>query len=98
MIKKIFNQNSFTLGLIIGIVAPCILYGIIYSIDLLIRNIFEMYVLLTPSTMQLTSIIVSILAMRYYLVKLKYEKTGKGLLLVTFIFIIAFFVNEYLIK
>lgn len=98
MIKKIFKQDSFVLGLIIGIIAPWILYGILYLLlNVFIGNLFfGISFLLKQSTLQLCSIIINLLAMRYYMVNLKYEKTGKGFLLVTFIYIIAFFANEYI--
>jgi len=96
--KKFFKQDNLIFGIIIGAVLPWILYGIIICIDLFIRRIFHMYVLLTPSTMQLVAIVVNVFTMRHYLVKLKYEKTGRGILLLTFVYIIAYFVKEYLIK
>ncbi len=41
--------------------------------------------------MRLVSIAVNLLPMRYYFVKLKYELTGRGVLFVTFIYIIVYF-------
>ena len=96
--KKFFNRDSFVFGLIVGAILPCILYGIIFSIDFFVRRIFQMYVMITPSTMQLVSIVVNVLIMRQYLVKLKFEKTGNGVLLITFAYIIAYFAKEFLMK
>jgi hypothetical protein len=96
--KKIFKQDNLLLGIILGAVTPWILYGIIYYIDMLVRKIFHMYLLLSPSTMQLVSIVVNVFVMRYYLVKLKFDKTGKGVLLLTFIYILAYFAHEFLVK
>lgn len=100
MIKKIFKQDSFVLGIVFGIVAPWILYGILYLLlNVIIGNLlFGISFLLKQSTLQLLSIIINLLAMRYYMVNLKYEKTGKGFLIITFIYIITFFTNEYLFK
>lgn len=81
-----------------GIVAPWILLGIIYCLDYLLRIILNMPILISSSTMQLIAIVMNVLALRYYLSSLKYEKTGKGILVITFLYIIAFFANEYLFK
>lgn len=98
--KRFLKQDSFLLGLAIGIMAPWALYGLFYLIfNIALGNILlGISFLLKQSTLQLLSIVINLLAMRYYMVNLKYEKTGKGFLLITFIYIIAFFANEYLVK
>ena len=96
--KKFFKRDNFIFGVIIGAISPWILYGIIFCLDLFLRQLFHMYILLTTSTMQLVAIVVNVFMMRQYMVKLKYDKTGRGLLLLTFVYIIAYFVNEFLIK
>ncbi|MFH0866285.1 MAG: hypothetical protein V1904_08820 [Bacteroidota bacterium] len=99
MIKKILKQDSFILGLITGIIAPWILLGILYCLSLFLGNLMlGIPYLLSSSTMQLLAIVVNVFAIRYYMIKLKYEKTGKGFLVITFIYIIAFFANEYILK
>lgn len=42
--------------------------------------------------LQLISPVINLFFIRYYLVTKKYDETGRGLLLVTFVFIVAFFV------
>lgn len=98
MIKKIFKNDSFLLGLILGIAAPWALLGIIFGIDYLLRQLLKMPILISSSTMQLFAIVANVLLIRYYMVNLKYDKTGRGLLILTFIYIIAFFANEYILK
>lgn len=98
MIRKILKQDSLILGLIIGIIAPWILLGIIYSIDYFLCIILDMPILISSSTMQLLAIVVNVFLIRIYMVSFKFDKTGKGLLVITFIYIIAFFANEYILK
>jgi hypothetical protein len=98
MIKKLFKQNSFILGLVIGLIIPWVMLGIIYGIDYLLRIILKMPILIGSSTMQLIGIVGGVLTMRYYMINMKYDKTGKGILVTTFIYIIIFFVNEYILK
>ena len=97
--KKIFNQDNIFLGIIIGAIVPWIILGILYFLNIQIgKLVIHIPYFLRTSTLQLVAIVVNVFIMRYYMVKLKFEKTGKGLLLMTFIYIIAFFVNEYIIK
>ena len=96
--KKILKQDSFILGIILGAFAPLILFGILYYINLFIGKLHYNVPFIQTSTLQLAAIIVNVLLMRQYLVKLKFDKTGRGFLLVTFVYILAYFVNDYLIK
>lgn len=97
--KNIFYRDSFLSGIILGTILPLILFGILYSLDILFSNIFSKYVLIiTIPTLQLFAIVVNVFIMRHYLVKLKFDKTGRGLLIMTFVYILAYFVNEFLIN
>ncbi len=96
--KKILKKDHIWLGIVLGILMPIFLYGIIYGINELICYFFHLYVLLVPSTMYLIAIVSNIFVFRYYMVKIKYDRTGRGILLVTFIYILIYFAHEYLIK
>jgi hypothetical protein len=99
--KKLFNQDNFILGVVIGIIAPWILFGILYLLNILFGEIIFKVPsppLLKTSTLQLIAIVVNVFVMRQYLVKLKFDKTGRGLLIVTFVYILVYFIFDYLIK
>jgi membrane-associated phospholipid phosphatase len=97
--KKFFKRDNFIFGIIIGAIFPLILFAILYYLNELCGNIFlHIPFILQTSTIQLIAIVVNVFMMRHYLVKLKYDKTGRGVLLLTFVYIIAYFVNEFLIK
>ncbi len=89
MLKK----DNWILGIIMGLVVPLIVYGIIltivrtYGVVDEIRGIYMM----KPSTMQLIGIFSNLFTFRYYMVNLKYDKTGRGILLATFIYAGVFF-------
>lgn len=89
MLKK----DNWALGIIMGIVVPLIVYGIVltivrtYGVVDEIRGIYMM----KPSTMQLIGIFSNLFTFRYYMVNLKYDKTGRGILLATFIYAGVFF-------
>ena len=83
-----FKKDDYVLGSIIGIVFPVISAFIIFIIlQLFGYTDIEQYI-----KIYLLSIVINILLMRYYLQTLKCEKTGKAILFVTFILLIAFFI------
>ena len=97
--KKLFNQDNFILGIVMGVIAPWITLGILYLLNNLFRDIIlKIPTLIQLSTLELIAIVVNVILMRQYMVKLKYDKTGRGLLFVTFVYIIAYAVNEFVIK
>lgn len=83
MLKK----DSIVFGALIGILLPFIIYAIIFYILKLFSTVqFE-----NNLVIELISIGLNAIPLRYYFINLKYEKTGRGILLVTFLMIILFF-------
>ena len=84
MLKK----DNWILGIALGIVVPAIIYGLVYFIIRQWGTIDETLNLyfLKQSTMQLMGIFVNMFTFRYYMVNLKYDKTGRGILLATFVY------------
>lgn len=89
------RRDSLPMGLFIGFVCPAILFGILYAIVVIVQqqtgalNIEKMI-----QKLILLSVIPNVLLLRYYLVKLKYDLTGRGILLVTFVIAMLFAVLE----
>ena len=99
--KKILKQDNLILGIIIGAVAPWILFSILYFLNIFLSKLIlhdSKILLLQTATVQLIAIVVNVFMMRQYMVKLKFDKTGRGILLLTFVYILAYFINDYLIK
>ncbi len=82
---KIFKKDSIIFGIILGIVLPGIIYAILQYIK----------IPLTKHTSLLLSLSINMLTIRYYFVNLRYDRTGRGILFVTFIFGIIIFVVKY---
>jgi len=86
------RKDSMLLGIIIGIVVPGIFYGIFELIfSNFINNETGKRYLERPIIMIL-AIAINALLLRYFLINRKADLTGRGILLVTFIFAIIFFV------
>ncbi len=84
MLKK----DNWILGIALGILLPLVVYGIIFfamhkwgRIDSTLSLYF-----IKESTMQLAGIFANMFIFRYYMVNLKYDKTGRGILMSTFLY------------
>ncbi|MBC8147806.1 MAG: hypothetical protein H8E98_07470 [Bacteroidetes bacterium] len=85
---KILKKDSFKLGIAIGIISPLVIYAILYFV----AAYFKILPHLKESTLQLIAIFINMFLLRYYLLKVKYDKTGRGVLLATFVLAIVYFV------
>ena len=89
------RRDSMPMGLFIGFICPAICFGLMYAIITLVQH--QTGALNMDSMIQkliLLSVILNVLLLRYYLVKLKYDLTGRGILLVTFAIAMLFAVLE----
>lgn len=87
--KEFFRRDNFWLGLGIAIILPVLTW-------LLIQGLTKIFAgssgdLFQQSTDQLLAICANLIPFRYYLVKLKADKTGKGIMFVTFLFAMLYF-------
>lgn len=87
-----FNRNSLWSGIVIGILMPLILYGLMYIGLLIYNNYAGGETMLNETMLQIIAPVVNLFFIRYYFVTKKYEDTGRGVLLVTFVFVISYFV------
>lgn len=87
MIKK----DHYVFGVAVGILVPIILFGFIFLINFLLIVIDVAKFYLDLQTHVLISLFGNLLPIRYYFVNLKFDKTGRGVLLVTFVMVFIFF-------
>ena len=88
MLKK----DKISLGLLIGILLPAAFYGILKLVNLGLIEIRNENFQIKEHTIILLSIFINIVPIRYYFVNLKFDRTGRGILMVTFILMVLFFV------
>lgn len=86
--RSFFKRDSLWLGIIIGLLLPVTTYFLIQLILIIVGGEYHAF---RKSTIYLLSIFVNLIPFRYYLVKLKFDKTGRGILLDTFAMAILFF-------
>jgi len=88
---NILKKDHYLFGLAIGILTPVALFGLIYVMNLFLIRIGVAKFYLDLQTHLFISLFGNLLPIRYYFVNLKYDKTGRGVLLVTFVIVLLFF-------
>ena len=87
-----FNRNSLLFGVLLGIGMPLLLFGLLYAALAVYNSTAGSPLEFDHTFLQLVSPIINLFLIRYYFVNKKFDDTGRGLLLVTFIYVIAYFV------
>jgi len=87
-----FKKDTYWVGILIGTLAPLILYALLFAGLSLYNRLSASPFKFDLRLLQLLSTIINLFFLRYYFVTKKYDETGRGILLVTFIFVIAFFI------
>ena len=85
------RKNTYLLGVVLGLLLPVLTWIILSGIMMVVEEGISGFTPRRSPFFELLGIAVNLLVMRYYLVNLKFDKTGRGILVVTFILIIAFF-------
>ncbi len=84
------KTDQMWLGVVLGVLLPAVVFGLLYLVSRTCAPAGKA-LLIPVSTVLLVAIFTNLFTMRYYLVKLKYDRTGRGILLVTFLLAIAYF-------
>ena len=95
MSLNILKKNLWPMGVLIGIILPLLLFAVLFAIDMGIYQMWETHMTVRFDYIYLLSISANLLPIRHYLVNLKFEKTGMGLLLITIVEIIGYFFMYY---
>ena len=96
------RKDTYLMGILIGIIVPAILFGILFGALILLvhanpnmlSNNPHLYKSIVPKLI-LISMIPSLFIMRHYLLNLKYDKTGRGLLIATFVLGLVFVITQF---
>lgn len=91
----ISKRDSWLVGLLIGIVLPVLLYVVLFLIDFALYQLLNIHITEHHHYIFLLSLTANLFPIRYYMVKLKFEKTGMGILVITIAAIITYFYLYY---
>jgi len=95
MINKL-RKDSFWMGLLLGFIIPALIFGLLELIIYFLPHQIKDAGVFTLQRLILISIIPNVFLLRYYLLKLKYDLTGRGILAITFVIGIIFIIIEFL--
>lgn len=77
--------------MILGAVVTVAGYFSIYYLNIWISGLFGLKPVFRQSTIEVLSIFLNVFPFRYYMLKLEFDYTGRGILMVTFITGLTFF-------
>ncbi len=92
---KLLKKNNFLLGFAIGLLTPFPVYSFFWLLDVAMKNTGIWHGLSQPENIYLLSMAGNLILVRTYFVKLKLEKTAKGILLITLALMLLFFYLFY---
>ena len=88
------RRDNMGMGILLGIFLPLLLFGILYGMLYLVELKTGNIEAVTIQKILLISIFPNLFLLRYYLLKLKYDLTGRGVLLATFLYALLFAILE----
>jgi len=87
MLKK----DNIAFGALLGFVLPGLFYGLLYFVATMIETGTPWTRPFEPDRMLLLALVINVIPIRLYFVNYKYDKTGRGVLLVTFLLMVSYF-------
>lgn len=87
-----FKKDSWILGIALGLIVPAAMYGLLKLLVLTLGDRALDVYFLREEALRLLSIAANLVLFRYYMVSLKFDKTGRGILIVFFLLVLAFFI------
>jgi uncharacterized membrane protein YagU involved in acid resistance len=90
MISKFWQRDHLGFGLLVGMVVPVITFFILMSINETAMQIWNLPFLLPLDTHFTLSVAANLFFFRQFMVKKMKDKTGRGILLATFIYAIVY--------
>ncbi len=95
MIPPLLKKDSFLTGFVLGLVLPLVFYGLVLLIDVILVQLVHVHLTKEHHYLYLLSVAINLIPVRYYFVALKTEKSGRGVLLVTGVYILTYFFMFY---
>ena len=85
------KRDNIALGVLVGTVLPAAFYGILAFISMFVETGTTWTRPFEPDRMLILSLVINVIPLRIYFVTLKYDNTGRGVLLATFLLMVLSF-------
>ena len=85
-----FKRDNFAFGCMIGAVLPIVVYVLLQEFVTVTLNTGKTEPRFDDATNLVLSLVTNLIPFRQYMQKGNYEKTGKGILLMTFVYALVY--------
>lgn len=89
------KKDSYIIGILVGLILPIIFFGIVWLLNMLLFSLFHVHLTRQTHYLYLLSAAINVVPIRYYLVNIKAEKSGIGVLVLTGVYILTYFFMFY---
>ena len=90
---KFLQKNNVFFGILLGLLTPGAAFGLLFLANAALVNLNHGQEVLRLDTMLMTSLFLNLLIFLPYLKKERYDRTGRGILLVTFVGVVILFIT-----
>lgn len=97
MLEKL-KKDNFWLGMALGFIVPLVVFTIIYFLDGYFSDIKKVRTIVQDYTKYVVAVFFNLVLFRIYMVNWKMDKTGKGLLAMTFIWAAGYIILFHVMK
>lgn len=84
------KKDNFLFGFFMGLIVPVFVFTVVYFIDDYLSDVQKVRTVIKDSTKYLLGVFFNLVLFRIYMVNWKMDRTGKGLLAMTFILAIGY--------
>ncbi len=96
--KKFFDKNSVWFGMFVGFIVPIVFFFVFDFIVKLLSGIFTYGITLVQDlNVLLIATFMNIIVFRKYLKSKEYEMTGRGVLVITFLLTVVYFIFKFFV-
>lgn len=88
------KRDNIALGILVGLVLPGLFYGLLSLVAMIVETGSVWARPLESDNMLLLALVINVIPIRIYFVSYRFDKTGRGVLLVTFLIMIAYFLYQ----
>jgi hypothetical protein len=85
------KRDDIAFGVLIGLVLPILFYGLLSFVALLVQPGTAWTLPFESNRRMMLALIINVIPLRVYFVKYKFDKTGRGILLITFLLMVFYF-------
>ena len=88
---SMLKRDNIAFGALVGLVLPGLFYGLLSLVAMMVKTGSAWTLPFESDRMMLLALVINVIPLRIYFVRYKFDKTGRGVLLVTFLLMVFYF-------